>query len=219
MKNFLYKEIKLCMAPINIIFLLFTMMIIIPNYPYYVPFFYLCLSVYMIFNLGELNKDIAYSMILPIKKSDIVKSRCILIAAYEITGIILTLPFVFFKHNILTMQNDAGIECNFAFYGFQMILLTLFHFVFFTTFYKKAEKPGISFLISSIVYWIGYFIFEFPFWVNSIFQNEFIKSLDSVSPENFNVQIPFLISGILIYIIGWIVTYKVSANKFNKVDI
>ena len=83
MKNFLYKEFKLCLSAVNYIFILFTAMILIPNYPYYVPFFYLCLSVFFIFNNSELNKDIPYSMILPIKKSDIVKSRCILICVLQ----------------------------------------------------------------------------------------------------------------------------------------
>lgn len=219
MKNFLYKEFKLCLAPVNYLFLLSTTMILIPNYPCYVPFFYLCLSVFFIFNNSELNKDIPYSMILPIKKSDIVKSRCILVATYEFIGILFTIPFALIKNTLIKIPNNAGIECNIAFYGFILIVLSIFNFVFFSMFYKKGEKPGIPFFIASIVFWFMWFIFELPIWSNEFLKNSYFLMLDSVTKESSIKQLPILFIGIIIYVIGWFFTFKISSKKFNKIDL
>ena len=151
MKNFLQKEIKLCLAPINYVYLIFSAMMIIPNYPRYVPIFFYCVSIMHLFNNALINKDIEYSMILPITKKDIVKSRCLLICVYELIGLILTVPFSILFNFIMPEGNAAGIEGNIAFYGLSLILLSLFNFIFFTSYYKKADKPGLPFLKASIV--------------------------------------------------------------------
>ncbi|MBR1638741.1 MAG: ABC-2 transporter permease [Treponema sp.] len=215
MKNFLYKEFKLCLAPVNYIFIIFSTMILIPSYPSYVPFFYFTLSIFFIFNNSELNKDIAYSMILPISKKHIVKSRCILVCAYEILGIIFTIPFSIL-HSFIE-KNPAGIDANPAFYGLVMIPITVFNLIFISGYYKKAEKPGLPFLFASISYWLLYALLEFPFWA---FGNSALVSLlDSTSPADFIKQLPVLCGGIVIFILGWLLTYKISAKRFEKVDL
>ena len=219
MFNLLNKEIKLNLAPVNYMFLAFSSMIIIPNYPCYVPFFYFALSVFFIFNNAELNRDIQYSMVLPITKKDIVKSRCILVFVYEVFGILFTIPFAILRKKLLPMGNDAGIEANAAFYGLVMILLTVFNFCFFTMYYKKAEKPGLPFLISSIIYWIGYALLEFPVWMKNMVPNSILSRLDSTEVQDFAVQWPFLACGIVIFVLGWLLTFQVSAKRFEKVDL
>lgn len=219
MKNFLYKEIKLCLSPVNYLFILFTAMILIPSYPCYVPFFYICLSVFFIFNNAEINKDIAYSMILPITKKHIVKSRCFIICVYEIVAILFTIPFAFIMNNLIKLGNAAGIDANVAFYGLVLILLTAFHFILVTKFYKKAEKPGLPFLLAAIAYWGLYLLLEFPIWTKNIFNIEFFKLLDRTDLEAQIHQLPVLFVGIIIYVLGWILTYKKASSNFEKVDL
>lgn len=219
MKNFLEKEIKLCLSTVNILFLFFVAMIIIPNYPCYVPFFYLCLSIFFIFNNAELNKDIQYSMILPITKKDMVKSRCILVCAYEIAGTIFTIPFAFLIKKLVLQGNMAGIDSNVAFYGLVLIVLTVFNFVFFTSFYKKCEKPGTAFMKASIFFWTLYIVLEFPIWTKDIFGIPFFQLLDKTDFASQIRQLPILIVGIAVFIFGWIFTCKKSENLFEKVDL
>lgn len=219
MKNFLNKEIKLCLSAVNYLFLFFTCMILIPNYPCYVPFFYICLSIFFIFNNSELNRDIAYSMTLPIKKKDIVKSRVILVSCYQIVAILFTIPFSILVKKFIPNGNLAGIDANVAFYGFVMIALTLFNFIFFTNFYKRGEKPGRAFLFGSIAYWVAYLVLEFPIWMSSAVEISFFNFLDSVDSASQIKQLPILAVGILIFILGWILTYKKSASNFEKLDL
>lgn len=219
MKNFLNKEFKLCLAPVNYVYMCFAVMTIIPAYPKYVPFFFFCVSILHLFNNSMLNKDLEYSMILPITKKDIVKSRCLLVAAYELICAVLTIPFSFLFTLIMPTGNVAGIEGNVAFYGLALILLTLFNFTFFISFYKKAFKPGLPFIKASIIFWIGYFIVEFPVWTKNIFGIEYFKMLDQIDSASQIKQLPVLIAGIVIFFLGWFVTYKISAKRFEKVDL
>ena len=219
MKNFLNKEIKLCLSPINYIFLVFVAMIFIPNYPCYVPLFYLCLSVFFIFNNGQINRDMEYSLILPIKKSDIVKSRCIVVCFYEIIGLILMAVFATLNNKIISISNLAGIDGNVAFFGLGLIILTVFHYIFFTSFYKKATKPGLPFLFGCIGFWLVYGILEFPIWIKNIFPFDFFVIMDSTKREDMIKQLPVLAVGIIVYIFGWIITYKKSAKRFELVDL
>lgn len=219
MKNYLYKEFKLCISPVNYLFLAVTAMLLIPSYPCYVPFFYLCLSIFFIFNNADLNKDLAYSMILPITKKDIVKSRCIIIAVYEVVATIFTIPFSLIMTQVWKIENLAGIDATVGFYGLQLILISFFNFFMLTKYYKKAEKPGIAFLVGSIIYWIIYAFLEFPFWLKNVLNNDFIFMMDSTAWSDQIKQLPVLAVGIVVFILGWILTYKVSANRFEKVDL
>lgn len=219
MKNLLIKEIKLTLSPVNYLFLLFITMSLIPAYPGYVGFFYICLSIFFMFNNAELNKDIQYSMILPIRKSDMVKARCLLVGFYELVVLILSIPFGLLQNKLMPDGNPAGIDYNVAFYGFVLILYTAFHFVLFTKFYKKAEKPGLPFLFASICFWILYAIVEFPVWTKNVFDIKLAQILDSTAPENLFKQFPVLVIGILIYIAGWLATCRISSKRFEKVDL
>lgn len=219
MKNFLNKEIKLCLAPINYIYLSFAVMTIIPAYPRYVPFFFFCVSILHLFNNSMLNKDLEYSMILPITKKEIVKSRCLIVAVYELIGGLITIPFSFLFTLIMPSGNVSGIEGNVAFYGLIMVLMTLFNFVFFTSFYKKAFKPGLPFIKGAIVFWIGYFALEFPIWTKDVFGIEFFQMMDKTDAVSQIRQLPILAAGFIIFILGWFLTYKISAKRFEKVDL
>lgn len=219
MTNFLKKEIKLCLAPVNYVYLAFAFMMIIPNYPRYVPFFFFGVSMLYIFNNALLNKDIEYSMILPITKKDIIKSRCILIAVLEIIYILITIPLSIFYNVANLPENAAGIEGNVAFYGIMLILETIFTFTFITSYYKKAFKPGKAFLKAAIVFWVIFIFIEFPFWTKNVFNIPLVKFLDSTDKASQIKQLPVLAAGIIVFILGWILTYKVSAKRFEKVDL
>lgn len=219
MKNFLNKEIKLCLAPINYIYLVFALMILIPAYPKYVGFFFGFVSLLHLFNNSMMNKDIEYSMILPITKKDIVKARCLLVAAYQIVFTLISVPFAFIFNHAIKIGNVAGIEPNVAFYGIVLILTAFCDFIFFTSFYKKAGKPGVALLKTGAFFWIMYFVLEFPIWTKDMFGIEFFQLIDRIDSESQIRQLPILAAGIVIYILGWVLTYKKSAANFEKVDL
>jgi hypothetical protein len=219
MKNLLLKEFKLCILPINYIFLTFAVILIIPSYPCYVSFFYLLLNSFWIFKNADFNRDLQYSLILPIRKTDIVKARLMSVAIYEIIFFILSIPFAILNHKLVPEGNNAGICSNFAFYGLVMIVLTISRFSFFAIYYKKSEKHEKAFLISLVIYFAIYFIFECPIWMIKSGKLQEFAFLDKFDWPSLIKQLPILFSGIVVYILGLIFTYKVSAKEFEKVNL
>ncbi|MCQ2582809.1 MAG: ABC-2 transporter permease [Treponema sp.] len=217
MKNYLYKEFVLSFNVLNWLFLIFPGMLLVPAYPGYVGFFYICLSVMFIFNNCEINKDMQYSMILPISKSEIVKSRCIVVAVYELIAIVLGVGFAVLNKIIdVDPANEAGIASNVAFFGYLFIILAVFNFVYFVSFYKKGEKPGKPFFFACIAFWLVYFLLELTVWAEIPGVSEM---LDGIDPASLVKQIPILAVGIVVFIAGWILTYKISAKRFEKVNL
>ncbi len=217
MSELLYKEIKLCIGAINIFFLLFTAMILIPDYPVCVTFFYMCLSVFWIFNNAEINRDMMMNSILPVAKKDIVKARCLLVFCYEMVFFILTVPFAVLAAKFWPDGNSAGIDANVACYGLNLVTVAAFHLVFFPMFYRKGEKPGAGFLVSIPVYFAVYAMLEFLLWTKG--NSDLLNMIDSTDAAMQIRQIPVLAAGIIIYAAGWIITYRISKRKFEKVDI
>ena len=84
MLRLLQKEIRLAMHPTVPIFLLLSAMLLIPNYPYYVAFFYTGLGVFFTCMNGREQHDIAYTLLLPVCKRDVVRARRLLDTLLEL---------------------------------------------------------------------------------------------------------------------------------------
>ena len=69
------KEFGLAMHPIVPMMLLLSVMVLIPNYPYIVIFFYVSMAIFFTCLSGRENNDVVYSLNLPIAKKNIVKAR------------------------------------------------------------------------------------------------------------------------------------------------
>jgi len=219
MKNLLYKEINLCLNPLNYFFLGFAAMLLIPHYPVYIGFFYMCLSVFWIFNNSLINKDSLFNILLPISKNNIVKARCLLVALYEIFFILLSIPFAFLHNKFFPDGNPTGINANIAFFGLLLISISAFNFIFITKVYKKTEKIGGPFLLGGIAFLLLYILFDVPFIIKDLFSFDLFRRLDSSNSQDLGLKLIILFVGIVIYSLSWFATYKVSCKNFKKVDL
>ncbi len=216
MKDLLYKEFKLALHQTTIIFMSFSMMLLIPSYPYYVAFFYTTLSLFFTFMSGRENKDIFYTVMLPIKKRDAVKARCWMVAIIELAHIIISIPFAVISSKISPSGgNMAGIDANAAFFGLVLIMFAFFNFVFITTFYKTAYKIGRAFVYGGIVITIFIVAAEALVWIPSPVQ----AYLDTTAPGSFLSQLPLLLAGVAVWVLMMLLTYRKSADSFEKVDL
>ena len=74
------------------VFCLFGFMVIIPNYPYTVIFFYVMLGLFFTFlNMRE-QKDLYYTALLPVPKRDTVKAGCLFTALIELLSLAVLVP-------------------------------------------------------------------------------------------------------------------------------
>ena len=87
MKALLRKEFTLSLFPLPYCFWLLAGLLLIPNYPYFVAFFYAALGVMFLFQYNRENRDLNYMMTLPITKGQMVKARVVQTAAIELPAL------------------------------------------------------------------------------------------------------------------------------------
>lgn len=109
MKNLVYKEFRLASHPTNYIFLSFAFMLLIPNYPYLVSFFYTTLGIFFMCLSSRENHDLEYSLNLPVRKRGLVGARILTVCVFELLTIVATIPFAVLRCTVLnTSFNQAG---------------------------------------------------------------------------------------------------------------
>ncbi|NLN14680.1 MAG: ABC-2 transporter permease [Tissierellia bacterium] len=213
MLNLIYKELRLAAHPNLFIFTLLGALVLVPAYPYGMVFIFGCLGPYITFMYGRETNDIYYTSLMPVKKRDTVKAKCLLVILSQMTQLIISLPFAFLRLRILAEGNPAGIEANIAYYGFGFLIYGIFNLILLTEFFKTGYKVGKAFIMAIIPASIGVLIMEvmvhFPAF----------KWLDSVEPALMLKQLPILVVGIIFYILSMLVAYRVASNSFQKVDL
>jgi hypothetical protein len=217
MKNLLYKEFHLARHPTLFIFPFLGLMLLIPAYPYYVAFIYTCLSIFFVFLQGRENKDILFTVSLPVRKRDVVKARCVFIGIIEGFQIMVSVPFAVIGTRINQNPggNPVGIEANIAFFGFVFVMYALFNLSFLPGFYRTGYKVGVPLLYGSLAVTIFILAIEasvqlIPAWK---------RALDTSNPERMIQQIPILIGGILFFVVSLLLAYRRSASRFERVDL
>lgn len=215
MLKLLNKEIKLSMHPSTPVMLLLSAMVLIPNYPYSIALFYVTMSIFFTCLLGRENNDVVYSLTLPITKKEIVKGRISFAVILQILQLIITIPFAILSQKINVTCNQAGLEANITWFAVAFILYGVFNLVFFSKYYKNVNKVGSSFLVSSIVIFIGIII-----EIVATYAIPFVRDvLDTKDPEFLNYKLIALVIGIIIYSVFTSIVYKKSVKNFEKQDL
>ena len=93
MKALIYKEFKLAMHPICYVFIfLFPFLILIPSYPLAIGFIYVLTCYPILFlgaNKGQQSNDLLYSVLLPIRKKDVVLVRIFTVLFMQIVFMVM----------------------------------------------------------------------------------------------------------------------------------
>ena len=110
MKTLLYKEFRLASHPTTFLFPLLSAMLLIPNYPYYVVFFYTTLGIFFVCLSGRENHDIFYTMLLPVEKRSLVRARMLFAVCMEAVQLVLAVPFAVLRTHFAMPGNAAGMD-------------------------------------------------------------------------------------------------------------
>ena len=118
MKTLLYKQLRLVCHPMTPVFCLFGFMVIIPNYPYTVIFFYVMLGLFFTFlNMRE-QKDLYYTALLPVPKRDAVKAGCLFTALIELLSLAVLVPCALLAVRLQPgKDNLVGLDPNLALFA------------------------------------------------------------------------------------------------------
>lgn len=215
MKQLLNKELKLAMHPVSLMFLALSAMLLIPNYPYYVTFFYTTLGIFFICLTGRENHDIFYTMCLPVRKRDVVRSRIAIAVGLELTQVALAIPFACIRNTFSIPGNQGGMDANVAFFGMALLMLGLFNLVFFTSYYKKPASVGAAFAQSSILVFVFIVVAE-----ACTFAVPFVRDrLDTPDPAYLGAKLCVLILGIGAFVLLTLTACRRAERSFEDLDL
>jgi len=209
----MYKEWKLSIHPTSYIFLLMGAMLLIPHYPYYVAFFYQTLGIFFMFMNGNATNDVFFTTLLPVRKRDVVKARLCTVIGLEVLQIIITVPFAILRGEMMPAENLAGMDANVALFGLVFIMFGVFNVVFLPMFYRTAYKTGTPFMLAASA--MSTVVIAAELFIQ--FTPSLKQALDTTGYTP--MQMIVLIAGMLIFALLNAVTYRQSANAFERLDL
>lgn len=215
MSKLLKKEILLSMHPITPLMLVLSAMVMIPNYPYTVMFFYMTLAVFFTCMMGRENQDVIYTMTLPVAKKDIVKARISFVVILEMLQMLLMVPFSILRQNVNPMGNEAGMDANIALIAEGFLLFGIFNLMFFHSYYKNVDKVGVSFVKATVVFFVLVAVDAVATHVVPFVRDY----LDTPDPEYLMYKLIALAVGVVVYLVMTIWVCGISIKNFEKQDL
>ena len=211
----LKKEWKLVMMPVPLLFLLLSALVLVPNYPYYVTFFYTTLGIFLMMQSARENRDLYYMALLPVTKREMVRARFLLVLSVEALQVLVCVPFMLLRASYGSVKNAVGIEANVAFLGLSLVLLGLFNRIFFPMHYKNAYDLGKPFVAASVV--------EFFYIVLAEVCDHVIPYMKTVC-ESYALrdqlrQWPVLLGGAAVFALLTMAAECSSVRRFEQVDL
>lgn len=214
MKTLLYKQLRLACHPMTPVFCLSGIMLLIPNYPYSVAFFYVTLGLFFTFlNMRE-QKDIYYSALLPLRKRDTVRAAVAFTVLVELLSVVITALFCLLSAKLQPGKDNAvGMDANLMLLGAGFVLYGVFNLVFFICLYRSGYKVGAAYLKANLALWPMMLLAEtlphFPslLWLNRVDVRANLH------------QIPILLFGIAVFAVLTILAYRRSARLYERVDL
>ena len=215
MLDLLQKELRLALHPAAVMFVALAAMLLIPGYPYYVVCFYGCLGLLFVCQFGRENKDIEFTLLLPVRKRDAVKARFMLAALLQLVQLLLGVPFAFLRALLPVGPNPVGMDANTAFFGIALALYGIFNFVFFSLYYRDPAKVGASFLWGSAAFAAAMVLAEAPTYFVPFFRDR----LDTPDPLFLPEKLIVLAAGAGVWALLTYAAYRRSVSRFESLDL
>ena len=215
MKNLLNKELRLSAHPLSYLFLVFSLMALIPGYPILLGAFFICFGLFQTFQNGRETNDVLYSVLLPIGKKDVVKARYIFVCLIQIIAFLLmagltALRMIFFA-SAAPYVNNAMMNSNPVFLAWTLLIFALFNTLFVGLFYKTAYKfgkPFVAFIVASmLVVCIAEVLHHLP-------GLEFLNTLDRLP-----LQLMLMLFALVIFVLATIISCRTAQRNFELLDL
>lgn len=212
MRNLLYKEFSLAVHPLYLVAsILFGALALIPQWIFLlIPLYFCFVTVPNLLAQYRTNKDNQFTALLPVPKSDSVRARVLTFVVLELLHVIGVLIFTII-HHALYDQPNFGLDLNGSYFGVVFIVFGVFNLILFPIYYKTAEKFGPAVIISVAAVVVIAMGNEFATAVIPGFQR-FLEERDSV-------QVVLPIAGFGFFVLASHIAYRVSARRFEYVEL
>lgn len=212
----LKKELKLAASPLSFIFPVSAFFALVPGYPILMSAFFTTLGIFYSFQTMRENNDIQYSLLLPVAKADIVKSKFAFTLFIEACGFVpaavLTAVRMLFLSGAKVYTSNALMSANLTFLGFALIIFGLFNLVFVGGFFKTAYYFGKPFIIYCVLSLAVIVLAE------TLHHIPGLEALDSPDFGNITLQLPAFVVGLFLFVLFTALAVKKSKRLFEKTD-
>ena len=215
MKNLLIKEIRLASSLLSYLFLLFSLMTLIPGYPIMVGSFFVCLGIFQSFQNARETNDILYTVLLPVEKADAVRAKYVFVCFIQIIAWVLMAALTVLR---MTVLGNAGpyvtnpmMNANPVYLGWCALVFTNFNVLYLGGFFRTGYKFGKPFVLfaslSGILVIAGEVLHHIP-------GLEFLNGTDRLG-----VQAVFMLVCLAVYILGTLLSCRGAIRSFEKIDL
>lgn len=216
MKKLLFKEMKLTANPLSYWFIAFSAMTMIPKYPILVGSFFICLGIFHTFQQAREYDDITYTLMLPVKKQDVITAKYLFVLFIELISFIfctfLTIIRVKFLGNAAPYVTNQLMNANAAYLAYVMLVFAAFNSIFLGGFFKTAYKLGKPFILFCIA---GFIIIT----VGEVLHH--IPGLESLNAPSYvsTPQLVIFAIGITVFLLCTWLSCQKAKKDFEKIDL
>ena len=216
MKKLFYKEMKLSANPLSYWFIIFSVMAMLPRYSILVGAFFICLGIFHTYQQIREYDDITYTVMLPVKKQDVVTAKYLFVLFIECTAFILCTLLTIIRMKVLGNSvpyvTNQLMNANAAYLGYVLIVFAAFNGIFLVGFFKTAYRIGKPFILFCVV---GFIIIIIGETLHHIPNLESLNNPSSVSVP----QVAILVIGIFVFMLCTWVSYQKAVKDFEAIDL
>jgi len=215
MRNLLIKEFNLVINPYYFLFTLFGALLLIPQWVFFLaPMYIFFIALPNIFQSAKAQKDMEFTMLLPVRKGDAVCARILAFSILEVAQIAVIAVFaalnitLYHVPNFFIDPNVAYIGCTFAMYG-------VFNIIFYPMYYKTGYKLGIPLIVAIT----AIMLFAGAIEMLVVMVPAVTRVLDGISNTALIAQIPVLLCGMAVFALLTWISIRISIKRFRKVNL
>lgn len=217
MTKLIAKEARLAATPLTYFFMLAAFMTLLPGYPILVGTFFICLGIFYSFQNAREANDVVYSVLLPVKKTDIVKAKYAFCAVIEAVFFALIAALTVLRMTILSdaeaYKTNALMNPSPVYLAFVLLLFAAFNVIFLGAFFKTGWKIGIPFIVFTAVTLVLIFVAEALHYVPGL------AFLNVTHGERLPMQFICLAAAAAVYALSFFASRAVSMKRFERVDL
>lgn len=212
MKLLLKKEFTFAALPLCYIFLLFSVLTLVPGYPIAVGSFFLCLGLFQsMMNRREQN-DLTYTMLLPVSKAQIVAANFAFSVLMQLLYVLLCALFTLLRTALWgdaqVYAQNAMMNANPAYLGYLLLVFLCFNALVLGGYWKTGYALGKPFVFFSVaaflVIALGETLHHLPglTWLNDPHRGTGLLALAALA-----------------YALGTYAAMKRAQQRFERVDL
>ncbi len=212
MNNLLRKEFGLTIHPMYVgAAFIFGALAMIPQWPYLIiPFYFCWVTVPTLMGRLKTNKDNQFSALLPVPRRTVVAARVTSFSILELLHVIAA-GIGSAVHLAVFGPENFALQLGLGYLGVCLVIYGVFNVVLFPMYYRTAEKFGLPLILAIVVSAVVASAAEVLVGVS--------EPVAAVLENRVAAGVPALLGGVIVFVLLGYVAFRVSAKRYETVQL